>query len=68
VGCYFGCQGFDYLLGCVEVSVAQDAEQTFVTKLTQFGVFGLVQSVGIDEEWASLDGIDLFAYILQIGP
>jgi hypothetical protein len=68
VGCYVGCQGFDYLLGCVEVGVAQDAEQTFVAKLTLLGVFGLVQSVGIDEEWASLDGINLFAYILQIGP
>ena len=40
-------QGFDDLLGCVEVGVAQDAEQTLVAKLTQFGVFGLVKSVAM---------------------
>ena len=65
---YVGCQGFDYLMGCVEVGVAKDAEQTLVAKLTQFGVFGLVKSVGIDKERTSLNAIYLFAYILQIGP
>ena len=45
--CYVGRQGFDDLLGCVEVGVAKDAEQTLVAKLTQFGVFGLVKSVAM---------------------
>ena len=49
MGCYVGRQGFDYLLGCVEVGVAQNAEQALVAKLTQFGVLSLVESVGIDK-------------------
>ena len=65
---YLCCEGFDDLLGCVEVGVAKDAEQTLVAKLTQFGVFGLVKSVGIYKERTPLYAIYLFAYILQIWP
>ena len=52
---YVGCQGFDYLLGCVEVGVAQDAEQALVAKLTQLGVFGLFYCETASQCWCSFN-------------
>ena len=46
----FCSQGLYYLLGCFKVSIAQDREQTVIAKLLVLAVFGLVQSVGIEEQ------------------
>ena len=52
----------------LEVGVAQDIEQAIIAKLNLSWVFGLVESIGIDEQRPTLDAINLFAHVLQIGP
>ena len=54
---YFCKERFDYLLGRVEVRIAQNIKQMVVAKLMLLGVFGLVKSVGIYKQGAAFNAI-----------
>ena len=51
---YCSCKCFYHLTRGVEISLAQNGEQTIVAKLLQTTVFSLVETIGIDKDIESL--------------
>ena len=68
MGFDFGLEGVDDLAGGVKAGGAEDVEQALVTELLLLWVLGLVQTIGVDEEGAALDGVDALALIFEFGP
>ena len=62
---HFSGQRLYRLTGILEVRMAQDVKQPIVAKLLLLTVFCLVQTVGIDEEWSSLDAVYLLTLVFQ---
>ena len=67
--CLHHCSHFlNHLFGLGVLCLAQLLYHALFAKLLLLGVFGLVETIGIEEQGASLDSIDFLAFELQVLP
>jgi hypothetical protein len=64
MGLYTVLQGFNDLLGRIEVGFSENMNQALIAKLLLLKILCFVESVGIYKQWPVLNGINLFAYKL----